>query len=121
VRLTLEIAARYARGDPIQTILSDRVLCPPTGAVLIPTRFWLQQGSAYHFAETAPDFSIKKLFNVVTLGAFGCESVRQTDLSGISIRCVSHHETFGTAFDAPCTVKSFGCTVFRQLRTIQAI
>ena len=47
---------------------TTRVVRP--GAVLIPTRFWLQQGSAYHFAETAPDFSIKKLFNVVTLGAF---------------------------------------------------
>ena len=36
----------------------------------MPTRWWLHQGSAYYFAETAPDFSIKKLFNVVTSGAF---------------------------------------------------
>jgi hypothetical protein len=36
----------------------------------MPTRWWLHQGSAYYFAETASDFSIKKLFNVVTSGAF---------------------------------------------------
>jgi hypothetical protein len=43
---------------------------PPTEAASMPTRFWLQQGSAYHFAKTAPDFSIKKLFNVIAPGAF---------------------------------------------------
>ena len=62
----------------------------------MPTRWWLHQGSADHFAETAPDFSIKKLFNVVTSGAFVAYQFIELIFQGFPIRCVAHHEAFGT-------------------------
>jgi hypothetical protein len=72
----------------------------------MPTRWWLHQGSAYHFAETAPDFSIKKLFNVVTSGTFVAYQFIELIFQGFhSLRCTSrgiwHH------FGAPRSVKSF--------------
>jgi hypothetical protein len=33
-------------------------------------RSWLQQGTANHLAEATTDFIVKKLFNIVTSGAF---------------------------------------------------
>ena len=33
-------------------------------------RSWLQQGTANHLAEATTDFIVKKLFSIVTWGAF---------------------------------------------------
>ena len=66
----------------------------------MPTRWWLHQGSAYHFAETAPDFSIKKLFNVVTSGAFVAYQFIELIFQGFPF-------VFGTTCGAPRSVKSF--------------
>jgi hypothetical protein len=93
----------------------------PTEAALMPTRFWLQQGSAYHFAETAPDFSIKKLFNVVTSGAFVAYQFVKLIFKGFPFAALHITRHLAPLRCPRAESNPFGCTVFRRLRTIQAI